>query len=60
MVRKAFQWVIVAAALAAPLLLGACIDDHMAEECQYLGTCPDDAGNDAGDASQDVTDGGGK
>jgi hypothetical protein len=57
MVRKSFPWVIVAVALAAPLL-GACLDNHKADECQYSGTCPEDAGNDGGDASQDATDGG--
>jgi hypothetical protein len=38
---------ILVAALGLPLLV-ACIDDHEAEECQYLGTCPP---ADAGDAS---------
>jgi hypothetical protein len=40
---------ILAAALAAPLL-AACIDDHEAEDCVFIGSCPPDGG-DAGDAS---------
>jgi hypothetical protein len=59
MLRTAIQWGTVTAALAAPLLvLGClvlgCLDDHTAEECQYIGTCLlPDAGADAADADNE-------
>ncbi len=37
------------AALAAPPLLGACFDDHLADECQNIGTCPLPDAGDGGD-----------
>jgi hypothetical protein len=49
---SAIGWGIAAAVIAAHLLV-ACIDDHHAEECQYLGTCPlPDAGDDGDGSSQ--------
>jgi hypothetical protein len=56
-VRTAVRWGIVAAALAAPFV-GACFDDHTAEECQYIGTCPLPDAGDGGDATMDDAGGG--
>jgi hypothetical protein len=56
MLRVAIQWGIITAALAAPLV-GAC-DDHEAEQCQYIGTCPLPDAGDGGGAIVGAADGG--
>ena len=56
MLRTAFRWGIVTVALAAPPG-AACIDYHTAQECQYIGTCPLDAG-DGSDATMNAANGG--
>lgn len=48
MIRTILRCGIVLAALAAPLL-GACIDNHEAENCQLLLDCPLPDAGDAGD-----------
>ena len=53
---KAIRWSIVGAALTAPLVVGACLDYHTAEDCNLTSSCPPaDAAADA-DSSMDAGD----
>jgi hypothetical protein len=54
--RRAIRWGIVSAALLAPFAVGACIDDHEAEQCVYTFSCPPPDAGDGGDASMDAND----
>jgi hypothetical protein len=51
MLRIATRWgIVVAAALSAPLL-GACLNDHLADDCHNTYSCPLPDAGDGGDAA---------
>jgi hypothetical protein len=53
MLERLVRWAIVGAGLMAPLV-GACADEHTADDCMLTDRCPPPDAGDAGDAGKDA------